>query len=145
MQITYPRYVNGVCRPDLLPRFHYITTAGDRTKQPIFIHWNGYNHYNAVVPAEWPGLKQRVSLLPPRGLPAQRPNNMMGGKADRGLSNAEVPKAKPSVSPKRNIAEKPRWNASASPKRNVAASPRRVLAPVAAVKNINAAELIPKP
>ena len=157
MQITYPRYIDGVERPDLEPKFLILTKSGDKTKLPIFIHYNGINHYNAIVPAEWGSGVPRVLQMPPKGLQAgPRPNGMPFGKAPFGhLFNAEVPKVtKPAISPKskgmvprRNIAASPKRNVAASPKRNLAASPKRVAvpAPTVATKNMNAAAMIPKP
>lgn len=49
VQFTYPRYVNGTKRPDLPPSF-YRSIGGDNTKMPVFVHYNGTNHYNVFVP-----------------------------------------------------------------------------------------------
>ena len=83
MQITYPRYVDGVPRPDLEPKFLILTKSGDRTKLPIFIHYNGINHYNAIVPAAWPSVSPRAGMMgratgsvSPRGRASVSPRNL---------------------------------------------------------------------
>ena len=53
MQLTYPRYVDGVPRPDLEPKF-YLSQSGSRKKLPVYVHYNGINHYNSFVPKKWP-------------------------------------------------------------------------------------------
>lgn len=53
MQLTYPRYVDGVKRPELEPKF-FLSTCGNRSKLPVFIHYNGINHYNTLAPKAWP-------------------------------------------------------------------------------------------
>ena len=53
MQVIYPRHKNGVPQPDIPPKIFLLSKTGDRTKLPIFIHWNGINHYNAIVPASY--------------------------------------------------------------------------------------------
>lgn len=52
MQLTYPRYVGGVKNPDLEPKF-IVSKSGNRTKLPIYIHYNGINHYNTFVPRSY--------------------------------------------------------------------------------------------
>ena len=42
-----------------MPKFYFLTKTGDRTKLPIFIHYNGINHYNAIVPASYPANQKR--------------------------------------------------------------------------------------
>lgn len=49
MQLTYPRYVNGEKKPELEPKF-MLSMSGARTKLPVYIHYNGINHYNCFVP-----------------------------------------------------------------------------------------------
>ena len=112
IQVTYPRWVNRKCRPDLEPNVFFLTSSGDRTKPPIFIHYNGINHYNAIVPAEF---GNRV----PRGLQASRTNQVRG--------DARIP----SVVPKRDGLLQ-RRNVEAEPKRNVSVASRRAKAPAAA-------------
>ena len=53
MQVVYPIFKNGVAQTDIPPRVQHLTNTGDVTKPPIFIHYNGYNHYNAIVPASF--------------------------------------------------------------------------------------------
>ena len=122
MQITYPRYVDGQPRPDLEPKFLILTKSGDRTKLPIFIHYNGKNHYNAIVPAAWGGVSPRG--LSPRGGVSPRAGIM--GRAQ----NSTSPKGRASVSPK----NKP---GVASPKRG-GVSPKRGGGAAAATKGMAA-------
>ena len=104
MQITYPRYVAGEPRPDLEPKFLILTKSGDRTKLPIFIHYNGINHYNAIVPATWPSVSPRAGMMgraagsvSPRGRASVSPRNKQAVSPKRG---AVSPK-RTGVSPKR--------------------------------------------
>ena len=53
MQVTYPIYKNGRACPELPPKWLILTKTGDKTQLPIFIHYNGKNHYNAIVPASF--------------------------------------------------------------------------------------------
>lgn len=49
VQVTYPRMVNYELRPDLPPSVK--TMCGwNFSGEPIYIHYNGHNHYNAIVP-----------------------------------------------------------------------------------------------
>ena len=59
LQVIYPIYRNGEPCPEIPPKFYFLTKTGDRTKLPIFIHYNGINHYNAIVPASWPAPQKR--------------------------------------------------------------------------------------
>jgi len=52
MQCTYPRYIDGECQPELPPKWT-VSYMGERTQLPIYIHYNGINHYNAIVPASF--------------------------------------------------------------------------------------------
>lgn len=54
MQLTYPRYVDGEAKPELGPSF-FLSKGGARTKLPIFVHYNGINHYNTFVPKSYKG------------------------------------------------------------------------------------------
>ena len=48
-QVTFPQYVNREARPDLGPKVS--TMCGwNFGGEPIYIHYNGHNHYNAIVP-----------------------------------------------------------------------------------------------
>ena len=53
MQLTYPAYINGEKCPEIGPRF-CLSACGSRSNLPIFIHYNGINHYNTFVPKAWP-------------------------------------------------------------------------------------------
>ena len=53
MQLTYPRYRDGDPQPDLRPVFS-LSKCGNREKLPIFVHYNGINHYNCFVPKAYP-------------------------------------------------------------------------------------------
>jgi len=53
-QITYPCYRNGKAAPELGPKIFNCSSTGDSSKPPIYIHYNGYNHYNAIVSATPP-------------------------------------------------------------------------------------------
>ena len=53
MQLTYPRYRYGEPQPDLPPVF-YLSRSGNHKKLPIFVHYNGINHYNCFVPKAYP-------------------------------------------------------------------------------------------
>jgi hypothetical protein len=48
-QITFPIYQNRKPQPQLGPRIFNMTNSGC-TGEPILIHYNGINHYNAIVP-----------------------------------------------------------------------------------------------
>jgi hypothetical protein len=49
IQVTYPQWTNRKARPELGP--HVKVTCGWNFKdKPIVIHYNGHNHYNAIVP-----------------------------------------------------------------------------------------------
>ena len=48
-QVTFPCYRNGVAIPEEGPKIFNMTSTGDSSKPPIFIHYNGHNHYNAIV------------------------------------------------------------------------------------------------
>lgn len=56
MQLTYPRYIDGVKQPTLEPKF-MLSHNGARTKLPVYIHYNGINHYNTFVPKVFPAAK----------------------------------------------------------------------------------------
>lgn len=53
MQLTYPVYINGEKKTEIGPKF-MLSACGNRTKLPIFVHYNGINHYNVFVPKAWP-------------------------------------------------------------------------------------------
>ena len=53
MQLTYPRYRNGEVDETLKPSF-YCSRTGNSNKLPIFVHYNGINHYNVFVPKAYP-------------------------------------------------------------------------------------------
>ena len=82
MQVIYPVHKNGVPQPDIPPKIFLLSKTGDRTKLPIFIHWNGINHYNAIVPASYPAKSRsnspKVAASNARGM------NLTGGKAPAG-------------------------------------------------------------
>jgi hypothetical protein len=71
MQVTYPRYVDGEKRPELEPRF-FLSSCGSREKLPVFIHYNGINHYNTFVPKAYP-----VSVQKQAAKPVAKPTGMM--------------------------------------------------------------------
>ena len=47
--MTYPVYVDGKPRCDLGPKVRTMCGWNYKDK-PIIIHYNGHNHYNAIVP-----------------------------------------------------------------------------------------------
>jgi len=53
MQLTYPVFINGEKQLGMGPKF-CLSALGSRSKLPIFIHYNGINHYNTFVPKAWP-------------------------------------------------------------------------------------------
>lgn len=84
MQVTYPRWRNGKEDLSIPPKFYILTKLGDRTKLPLFIHYNGINHYNALVPAAWGGAT--TSSVSPRagarmGGFASKPRQPVSGMA----------------------------------------------------------------
>jgi hypothetical protein len=48
-QVTFPQYVNGKARPELGPKVSNMC-GWKLPGKPIYIHYNGHNHYNAIVP-----------------------------------------------------------------------------------------------
>ena len=52
---------DGVPQPQIPPKIFLLSKTGDRTKLPIYIHWNGINHYNAIVPASYQVKTKSVS------------------------------------------------------------------------------------
>ncbi len=71
MQLTYPVFINGEKQPEIGPKF-FLSALGSRSKLPIFIHYNGINHYNTFVPKAWPAATAK---------PISKPNGVsaMGG------------------------------------------------------------------
>ena len=61
MQVIYPVHKDGVPQPQIPPKIFLLSKTGDRTKLPIYIHWNGINHYNAIVPASYQVKTKSVS------------------------------------------------------------------------------------
>lgn len=115
MQVTYPRYVDGEKRPELEPRF-FLSSCGSREKLPVFIHYNGINHYNTFVPKAYP-----VSVQKQAAKPVAKPTGMMAGMF-AGFEDGSLP-----TQQKKPVAAK---GGMASPRAGV--KPSAVKAPVKA-------------
>ena len=73
LQCIYPKYRNGEPCPEEPPKFYFLSKLGDRTKLPIYIHYNGHNHYNAIVPASYVTTSPRRSVSPKGAAKATAP------------------------------------------------------------------------
>lgn len=53
VQVTYPRYVNGKKDLKLEPEFNFHHSGTSGKEQPVYVHYNGINHYNVFVPSTY--------------------------------------------------------------------------------------------
>lgn len=113
--MTYPRYKGGVKVEDSEPSF-CLSKGGDRNKLPIFVHYNGINHYNTFVPMQYPSASTAPKAQPkgiagPGGAFGHVYGDMMGGApmasapsaSKKAVSPARKPMAPSNTKPKTTI------------------------------------------